>query len=451
MREILDQVDTIVLVMMENRSFDHMLGHLSLINPASKVDGLHEPLKQYDNDFKGTAYPCYARTNDDKMGNDVPHEYGDVDVQLKKDPVTSDYTMKGFVEAFAAAIRKKPNPLADPMGYFTTPLTFMTDFLATNFCVCDRWFASLPTSTQPNRTMAFSGDSSIAETTLQTIDINNDIFTWMDNQGIRWTNYHDAISFFMFYPKLWTKYVFSDRFKRRQSLAADMQKAPSSDDAQVIIIEPSYYSARNPLSSHPNDNHAPLSIGWGENFLRQVYNDLTSNAERWAKTVMIVYYDEHGGFFDHVPPPKIPYNTKSITPHPFESLGLRVPGLVVSPFVKPGTVCSELFDHTSVLQFIAERFAKDKTYSTTVTARKNQKIQSISIALNNTDPYPAPHAPKDIISLQAFLGDELPDEPESAMDQAFANAADEIIKEHPEEVRRKYPELYQWRVKKALR
>lgn len=132
----------------------------------------------------------------------------------------------------------------------------------------------------------------------------------------------------------------------------------------VIFIEPEYADA--PMSD-PNDDHPPAPVSKGQDFVREIYEIVSSNEARWRKTMMIVTYDEHGGFFDHVPPPEIASTAGGVA---FETLGPRVPALLVSPHVGAGVVFSERLDHTSVLQLIAERFGDGKGYSDAVDARQ---------------------------------------------------------------------------------
>jgi hypothetical protein len=146
-----------------------------------------------------------------------------------------------------------------------------------------------------------------------------------------------------------------------------------------------------------------------------------------------------------VAPPSIGYTTTSQDAHVFESLGPRIPGLIISPLVKPGSVCSELFDHTSVLQFIAERFTNGAAYSSNVSKRKAAGIQSLSVALNNSVPYPAPPSPTVAINSPATLGKSLTKAPSTEMGKSFELAALQMLEQKPAEVARKYPELIQWK------
>ncbi len=444
MDNVNEKVKTVVLVMMENRSFDHMLGHLKLEDPKSDVDGLIQPLEKYNNIYNGTNYPLYNLPHDIELENDVPHEYNYVATQLKQNMLNGNYTMKGFVEAYAAAIGPVVNPDCIPMGYFNSDQVPVTHFLAKNFCVCDKWFSPLPTSTQPNRTIAFSGDSSIYKTEPQLIQIPGNIFKWMNNNSIKWRVYHDGLPFFSFYPELWP-FILSDQFRRYEYLYTDMIHEAEENKPQVIIIEPCYEDAPHLGSKQPNDNHSPLAIGWGEDFVKRTYQAITANKKQWGNTVMILYYDEHGGFYDHVPPPKIPYKTTDKTSYSFESMGPRIPGIVISPFVKPGSVCHELLDHTSVLQFLSEVFTPKKIFSSTVEKRRKAGIMSINDTLTNDVVLNPPLAPSIPIKVETALGKSFAVGPQSDMQKSFEQVGLQLLKSNPAEVAKKFPELFQWR------
>ena len=442
MADILDQVKTIILVMMENRSFDHMLGHLTLDDPGLKIEGLRkENMANYSNDYNNTLYPLFPLTMDKELDSDVPHEYDAVATQLAANPVNGKFTMHGFVEAYANA-GNVINRNSIPMGYFNREQVPITNFLAKNFCVCDHWFSSLPTSTQPNRTMALCGESEIYQTLTKLIPVHNNLFDWMENNGIRWRAYHDGFPFYALYPKLW-KYVLGDKYRRYQNFHRDQLATVKSDDPQVIIIEPCYEDAPHFPNKQPNDNHAPLPVGFGEEFIRSVYLALTSNKERWKQSLMILYYDEHGGFFDHVIPPSIPYQTTGANPHSFTSLGLRIPGILVSPFVKPGSVFSQTLDHTSVLQLLAEKF-NIPPVSDNVNERRKLGIHSLTEVLHGPVKEQPPVPPMQSINIQTALGRYINATGTNSMQQSFTNAANQLALKHSAEVKEKFPELEAW-------
>src|SRR6266516_4484122 len=136
MAGILEEVKTVILVMMENRSFDHMLGHLTLENPALKLEGLRkENMDSYSNDYNGGLYPVYPLPNDQPLEGDLPHEYDRVDTQMQWNKITKAFTMHGFVEAYAQS-GNIPNPQSIPLGYFPSNLVPVTHFFAQHFCTC---------------------------------------------------------------------------------------------------------------------------------------------------------------------------------------------------------------------------------------------------------------------------------------------------------------------------
>lgn len=148
------------------------------------------------------------------------------------------------------------------------------------------------------------------------------------------------------------------RFRQDWSAAAPM---PS-----VIFIEPEYTDGPHVA---PNDDHPPTGIGKGQALLADLYAILASNSERWRNAMLVIAYDEHGGFFDHVPPLPI---AADVGGAPVATTGLRVPAFVVSPHVSPGVPFTDPLDHTSFLQLLADRFDPARTYSPDVAARRTQ-------------------------------------------------------------------------------
>lgn len=442
---MLDNIKTIVLLMFENRSFDHMLGHLSYDKLNTQVDGLTSPLSGYANIYETTQYNPFRFKDDVELSTDLPHEMGYVATQMNKSAANGRYLMDGFVTAYQQYTGAPPNTRPDPLGFFDAGHIPITSFLASSYCVCDRWFAALPTSTQPNRTMAFCGDSSIDSTKLQLISAEGNIFDWMERNGVNWRVYHDGLSFFVLYDQLWG-HVLGDKFKDYEHLYSDFQSEADDSFPQVIVVEPTYQDAPHFGSDHPNDNHPPLAVGWGEEFLRRTYEAVTCNPARWGNTLMVVYYDEHGGFYDHVPPPPIDYTITGGNRTHFGSLGVRIPGMLISPYVTKGSVCKLQLDHTSVLQLLAEKFTAGTPYSPTVADRMGKGIQSLSKALVAMADPAAPAAPQAPIEVKTVLGDNISTAPAAGSQQeAFEQAALKMMAANPGDTRKKYPELSQWK------
>jgi phospholipase C len=440
----LDAVDTIVLVMLENRSFDHMLGHLSHGQHAngSDVDGITAPLKRdaYANVFEGEAYHPHP-LKDGALAGDLPHDRGTIAAQLNRSRVRGTFAMNGFAKSYFTASPNNRSTRPDPMGFLLPRDVPMMRFFADHFAVCDRWFSSLPAGTQPNRLMAWTG------TTL--IDSNGFLpprdpllLDWLEQKGVRWRVYTSGLSFFLL---LGATAAFGPNFRGIDRLAPDVANEQPGDFPQVIIVEPLYGDAARIVGGIPNDDHAPIPVGPGQLFLRKLYEALTRNPARWARTVLIVTYDEHGGFWDHVPPPDIPFvpPANATFTKRFESLGVRVPGLVVSPLVSARSVCHEVLDHTSILQLLAEKFTPGQPYSRPVELRRQAGIASVSAVLDLDVPrQEVPTAPDFSVEVRAPLGENRP--PATALEETFEEAAFDMVRKFPKATAQKYPEASSW-------
>jgi phospholipase C len=397
----LNSIKTIVIVMMENRSFDHMLGYLSL-PPANRadVDGQSlDPawLAKFTNYDGGAAIPPFHSTNPHTMPDDFdpPHERSNIAAQI--DPRQDDsFPLNAFVSAIPPTVSTDPDIRKLVMSYFGAAEAPMNDFFAANFTICDRWFCSIPAGTQPNRLMSMSG--------FTMIDINHDIlpdqeliYDWLNARQISWRVYHQEIPFFSMMPKWLPSILFGSNFKCFEDMESDIRNTPPDQLPQVIFVEPTYQDA--PHTGTSTDDHAPAGISDGQEFLMQVYKAVTASPAFWQNVLMIVDYDEHGGFFDHVPPPVI---TTSQPPGAtwsggtFESLGVRTPAYLISPYVKAGVTSHNLLDHTSVLKFLGEKFGNG-SYSPVVDSRP---VGSISHVLDFTNPILQPPAPP---ALDAYL------------------------------------------------
>lgn len=390
----LSKIRNIVVVMAENRSFDHMLGYLSL-PPSNRndVDGLRDApdwVAHFTNYDQGEAYAPFLGENPYTMPNkfDPPHERPDVAGNLG--PLQNNtYPMNGFVSSIPASVSDDPVLRRLVMSYFSLAHAPMNEFFAQNYAICDRWFSSLPAGTQPNRLMSMSGYS--------LIDVNHDIlpehhlvYDWLSEHDVSWRVYHQGVPFFIMMPKWLPEILRNDRFRSLSNLEGDLISTPPDKFPQVIFVEPTYQDA--PHLGWSTDAHAPSGISNGQEFLMVVYNAVSNSRAFWRGALMIVDYDEHGGFFDHVSPPMIPtavpacasYNTL------FASLGVRIPNYVISPFVQAGSVHHTLLDHTSVLKLIGEKFGTNGSYSTLVDARP---VESLSSVLNFDVPMADPPSP----------------------------------------------------------
>jgi phospholipase C len=432
----LSKIDTIIVVMMENRSFDHLLGYLSLPPYNRKdVDGLKSDMK---NTFMGTDYPVYHLPSAyTELPADPPHERINITIQLIDEatpdnaiPTPPPYPMSGFVHSYSLEEHVDASHLPIPMGYHVGEELPAADFFASQFCICDRWFASLPTGTQPNRLMAFSGFSLSDVNQSFTLPNQYLVYDWLNDHKIRWRVYHQGIPFFMLMDGWHIKCLTDSHFRDFDDFQDDINTEADDTFPQVIFIEPRYADA--PHVEAPTDDHPPTPIINGQQFLLKIYSDLIGNPDRWSRTVMIVTYDENGGFFDHVSP--MPIETKPPTGAdypPFLSTGPRVPGFVISPFVNPGSVFKGALDHTSILKFIAQKFA-DGFYSPEVDGRAvGDLTKTLTLDTARTD-----------IPTPSGIGNTPEQPPSQPTPLAFRDAITRAAYVNPVLTAKKFPELF---------
>ncbi len=445
-------IDTIVIVMLENRSFDHMLGYLRLpdiprFGARPEVDGLRsldDP--QYANP-SGSGDPVrpFLVDEDAPLPSDLPHERPFVAQQVAYS-ADDGFAMNGFVKAFEAFTGASVRDPA-PMRVMTPQFLPVTSFFAEEFAVCDQWHAPLPTSTQPNRLMAVSGYTVVDTTQRGLLPDQDTVFDWCERHGVRWRVYSAGLSFFTLMPRMWPHLVNPRRFRSLSSLSRDVQFEEDATFPQVILVEPDYEDTPVHLGGHASDNHPPLPLAFGELFLKTVYDAVTSSAKRWGRTVMVVTYDEHGGFFDHVAPLIVPFAPPAGAQftEAFASTGLRVPALVVSPYTQRRSVASLALDHTSILQMIAERFDPSGAgYSAAVEARRAAAVPigSVTAALGTQPRAETPRSPPVSLSTSVVLSDLR--EPLTEGQKAFAAALEAFAKDQGHAALEKYPQVAHW-------
>lgn len=431
----LTDIDTIIFVMLENRSFDQMLGYLSLDETETKlpVDGLRSSKDwqdPYANLADGKRYPLKKVAGSQPIDQDPPHGRESINTQILLAPVGPGVTkMGGFVETYLGAHGAPADP-GVVMGYYDGKDVPTYDFLAHNFCVCDMWFTPLPLGTQANRLMAMAGETLVVDN-VTGLPHQKLIYDWLDEKRVSWGVYiSGGFTPFFIMMRQWTLKIVRSlafgggrfhRFSAFRDHWRSKEPVPS-----IIFIEPEYADA--PMSD-PNDDHPPAPISKGQDLVRDIYEIVTSNPARWQKTLMIVTYDEHGGFFDHVPPLEILTRIDDVT---LATTGPRVPALLISPHVGAGEVFNEPLDHTSFLQLISERFDGGRDFSEAVARRQTVlgRISNALIAEARGEKAPAmPPRPRrtGVRTMQA--PPTAPDTPNAAAIDAIMR---EMAKEHPE-------------------
>ena len=435
----LDLIDTIIVLILENRSFDHVLGYLSRGAGGLPVDGIRDDpawLAQHANSWNGATYPPHPISRMAIV--DPPHGSRAIADQIGRPPAGSTTPpMDGFVKAYANS-NPTPDDVSLVMGHYTAAEVPMSDFLARNYAVCDHWFAALPAGTQPNKLMAMSGTTPLVDNAAVLLPDQPLVYDWLTDHGVRWCVYQsgDFFPFFTLMPS-WQGEIATSlalgtggHFRRLNHFPEDWKTAALPP---VIFIEPEYSDG---FYDSPNDDHPPTAISRGQILLHDIYAALIANPARWSRTMWIITYDEHGGFYDHVPPLPIVTDVKTTTGFlvRLATSGLRVPALVVSPLVEAGAVHGQPLDHTSILQLLADKFDGGRPYSDAV-AQRQPFLTPLSAVLTRAAPRPpAPPAPLFAPAPEpAGAAAQSPPTP-SAADNARAMqlAGERMIADHPE-------------------
>ncbi|MBK9027582.1 MAG: hypothetical protein IPN98_06895 [Propionivibrio sp.] len=389
------QIANVVVVMMENRSFDNLLGWLYAdqdnrpprnIPPQSPptFDGLEanrywNPVDAADIGKPDDQVPENRRAYVTKQARSPivpdpdPHEqFRYMSTQLfgtQKPAAGTVANMKGFVTDFADAIKESKEPKADRrliMDCFSTAQVPVLTALARNYAVCDRWFASLPCQTWPNRAFVHAGTSCGRVNNLDK-DVDDwtppnplyyntpTIFNVMQDLGVTWKVYADSIVT----PTL-TRSQFVTQLGNPNLSGHFKGFTDFCNDAALGTL-PSYSFVEPSFLEKKNDQHPPHDVKAGDNFLYEVWKAV-STGPGWNNTLLVITYDEHGGCYDHVPTPWgaiKPDGSKPQKPFGFDRYGVRVPAVLVSPWIEPGTVfrapkTSKEYDHTSILATLRE-------------------------------------------------------------------------------------------------
>ena len=367
-----DPIKYVFVVMLENRSFDHLLGfsHLqgsdALTGKPTSIEGL-DSTRNENQDLNG--HPVFVSTPAPwAMSHDPAHEFTDVKVQLCG--VKGQYphiNNSGFVASYAAVDQANPG---DTMRCFAPEQLPVLTTLAREFAVCDHWFSSMPGPTWPNRFFLHAASSGGLDHSPSTLNVassllfngykfdNGTIFDRLDNKGVSWTIYKgDPFPQTLAISGM-TVRVAEGRFRDFEDFSSDVKNAGYA--TSYTFIEPDYHITSDFVcgnSQHPKDD-----ITRGEALLKQIYETIRSSPH-WESSVLIIVYDEHGGFYDHVPPPQtVAPGDKSTNPENtlfafnFTQLGVRVPAIIVSPLIPRGTIDHTVYDHTSVLATLEHIF-----------------------------------------------------------------------------------------------
>ena len=363
----LDDVQHVVVFMQENRSFDHYYGSLRGVRgfgdrvpaplPGGARDVWHQP---YAGNTEGYLLPFRmdTATTSAICANAPAMSY----------PVDTAIFNKGKFDAWNTA-----RAAGLGMGHFERADLPFYYALADAFTLCDHYFASTLTQTNPNRLHAMTGSNGLSIGQAAVLDNTEPSggFTWttyaerLEKAGVSWKVYQESNNFddnaLAWFKNFKQAKPGTPLHDKGMATVPDLVAAFAQDVANDTLPQVSWIVAADYLSEHANYKPA-----YGEDLSARLLAALAANPAVWAKTVFILNYDENGGFFDHVPPPTPPassadgLSTVSVAGEIENGqpigLGFRVPLLIVSPWTRGGWVCSEVLDHTSVLRFLERRF-----------------------------------------------------------------------------------------------
>lgn len=401
----LSDIEHVVIFIQENRSFDHYFGSYRGVKGFSDQSmAFHQPDPANTTASPiGTLLPFHLKnaTTDASCTPDITHDW------VPQHQSWNNGAMDGFV---TSRLPINSNDAVLSMGYYTRADLPYYYALADAFTICDHYFCSVIGPTDPNRLYAMAAsidpDGKNGGPILQTVIANRSAlngrltYTTMPEQlearGISWKIYSspdekalsgiisdDVLSFFKNFQDptspLYQK-AYGPQFPT--DLIADI--------ASGTLPQVSWITGSVLTSDHP-----PAPSLFGENVLSLIVTALVANPAVWAKTLLLVTYDENGGFFDHVPPLTAPagtpgeFITAPAVPDPSIigappiagpiGLGFRVPMLIISPFSRGGFVSSEVFDHTSVLRFLETRFGAEVP---NLSAWRRSVVGDLTSALN---------------------------------------------------------------------
>jgi phospholipase C len=366
-RRLRERVDRIVVLMLENRSFDHLLGWI-----GPERGGL-----QGDETNPGPADDPgphrVFQTSDTALEFDPPHAI----FRAVRDQVHRG-AMDGFVKEFARKKEQKRGwrnaEVRQPMAFYGSESLAAYKFLAENHLVCARYFSSAPSGTWVNRMFLYAGTSGgLADAPKHPVRIEREyqermpkrfLVDLLDEHGANWGIYAHDVAWMRIFRE---QNLPESRVHDFRGRFAD--HCASGELPKVVFVDP---NAEEGLDFRANDDHVPIDLLEGQQLVRKVYTALLTLPDP-TKTALVITYDEHGGFYDHVPPPPArgwqpaPYYS-SVDPlpeegvsvnDPFRRYGVRVPCFVVSPFVPAGAVVTDedlVFDHLSLHASIHRRF-----------------------------------------------------------------------------------------------
>ncbi|RLM60452.1 non-specific phospholipase C2 [Panicum miliaceum] len=380
-------IKTVVVVVMENRSFDHMLGWMKRLNP--EIDGVTGAEWNPANTTDPAAGRVYFGEGAQYVDPDPGHSFQEIRQQIfGSDDASGPARMDGFVQQ----ARSLGGNMTDAVmhGFAPDSVAVYRELVA-QFAVCDRWFASVPSSTQPNRLFVHSGTSGGATSNNPQLLAKGypqrTIFDNLHDAGLSFGVYFQDVPAVLFYRNLRKLKYLLDFHPFHPTFRGHARRGSLPNYA---VIEQHYLDSK---LDPANDDHPSHDVYQGQMLVKEIYETLRASPQ-WNQTLMVLTYDEHGGFFDHVPTPVhgVPSPDGIVGPPPynftFDRLGVRVPAILISPWIEKGTVVhgpngptpTSQYEHSSIpatvkklfdlpQDFLTKRDAWAGTFESVVQAR----------------------------------------------------------------------------------
>src|SRR6266850_1432276 len=364
----LNNLKHIVVLMMENRSFDHMLGGLSLVMEKGgkkypKINGLTG--NESNPDAQGNTVKVQPNAKfQGQLDHDPDHHFPGVDLQIFGGTQGPGRVanMQGFVKSYATQAKNAKNSQAI-MSYFPPEKLPVLTLLATEYAVFNGWFSSIPGPTICNRAFAHYGTSfgNVDMNLFYIQDAVLSIYERMNKAG------HTAKIYY--YDQQSSTMEIVNLLKNQPQIFGSYSQFVGDCNGnrrpEYSFIEPCYNDHPGPGGGEilASDQHPDHNVQEGERLIANTYNAIRTNQEIWQTTAMLIVYDEHGGIYDHVVPPACQSDGYTATadktgtgePFKFDRLGVRVPAILISPYIPRGTVVPGpedsnglIFEHASI-------------------------------------------------------------------------------------------------------
>jgi phospholipase C len=406
----LGRIEHVVVLMLENRSFDHYFGFFKP-STGQTVENLTGPNSDLFNLLDPSA-PASGNNPTFKVSKPAPfavhdkegpsHSFNSVCVQLCNDrkgpspqrPVRNN----GFVRSYKDNLLQRTHKvdekvIAEVMASFSPKQLPALNALARNFCLCDHWFCEVPGPTMPNRMFIHAATSEgYVHNAFDRPFTSKTVYELLEGKKLTWATYFHDLNEVLQFKKLKKTSETFRRFDERWASDVAGDKLP-----HYSFILPRFL---NKNGRRANSQHAPEDVRFGEHLIADVYDALAANEALFKKTALVVTYDEHGGFFDHVAPGAAPNPDGNNSPNPddeadfqvppfsFDRLGLRVPAVIASPWIPKGMMENRKLQHTSVIKTVTEMFGLKGPLN-----KRDESAASFADLFQQLD---APRAPSDM-------------------------------------------------------